>query len=155
MFCRIMSFTGRNKATVTFDSGVTFISGCFMYNRATSGNGFSEKTCSNITANANKATRSNRFQRNFSNTRERISVKKVDEVLEAVLSTVGATRVPEIADLLVKIPSDVDVDVDVKTSSDERRGVVNLIDVLIADSIEIEGTVSLIGKLSMKRKMFK
>ena len=79
----------------------------------------------------------------------------VDEVLEAVLSTVGATRVPEIADLLVKIPSDVDVDVDIKISSDERRGVVNLIDVLIADSIEIEGTVSLIGKLSMKRKMFK
>lgn len=153
MFCRIMSLTGRNKATVTFDSGVTFIPGCFMYNRATSGNRFSEKTCSNITANANKATRSNRFQRNFSNTRERISVKKVDEVLEAVLSTVGATRVPEIADLLVKIPSDVDVDV--KISSDERRGVVNLIDVLIADSIEIEGTVSLIGKLSMKRKMFK
>ena len=153
MFCRIMSFTGRNKATVTFDSGVTFIPGCFMYNRATSGNGYSEKTCSNIAANANKATRSNRFQRNFSNTRERISVKKVDEVLGAVLSTVGATRVPEIADLLVKIPSDVDVDV--KISSDERRGVVNLIDVLIADSIEIEGTVSLIGKLSMKRKIFK
>lgn len=43
-------------------------------------------------------TRCNNFKRNFRNTREGLSVKKVEEILETVLLILGVTRVLVIAD---------------------------------------------------------
>ena len=43
-------------------------------------------------------TRCNNFKTNFRNTREGLSVKKVEEILETVLLILGVTRVLVIAD---------------------------------------------------------
>ena len=106
MICMIMLFTDRNKATVTFNIRVTNITGDFTHNRFTRTSWFSEKACIFVTTNASKNIRSSRFKRDFSNTTERIIVKKVDEVLEAVMLILGVTRLPEIADLWVRLSSD-------------------------------------------------
>ena len=94
-----MFFTDRDKATVTFDTSVKNITGYFTYNRFTNRNGLSEKALSVITANANKTTTNKRFKKIFITTRESISVKKVAEVLETVLSTLRVTRAPDVVDL--------------------------------------------------------
>ena len=104
MFRRVLVFTDRNKAKVIIR--VTSITRCIAWNRFTNRNRFSEKSYKVISGIGNVITRCNNFKRNFRNTREGLSVKKVEEILETVLLILGVTRVLVIADFWVEISSD-------------------------------------------------
>ena len=89
-----------------------------------------------ITANANKITRNSRFKKILvTRGRELVSKKNIAEVRETILATLGVTSVPEIADLLVKISSDL-----------QLGEIVDLTDALIIGLGEIKGIAGLIGK---------
>ena len=99
IFFKIFFFTETNKATASFNTIVTNLTRCFTYSRYTKEYWLSEKPYSISTASGSEITKSCRFKMNFSNTREIISVKKVREVAETVLSTLGVTRISAVADL--------------------------------------------------------
>ena len=118
-FFQNVFFTETNKATASFNTIVTNLTRCFTYSRYTKEYWLSEKPYSISTASGSEILKSCRFKMNFSNTREIISVKKVREVAETVLSTLGVTRISAVADLWVEI-------------SDWRsRGILDLIDLLL------------------------
>lgn len=79
-----------NKAA--FTNNFTHIARYIACNRFANRKRVSKKTYRIIIANGNIITRCSKLKRNFSNAMERISVKKVVELLERVLSILRGSK---------------------------------------------------------------
>ena len=94
-----MFFTDRNKALVTVNTRVKNITRCYACNKFTNRNRFSDKT---LTFSLYMLTGLQEVAGSIEISvtgKKKLALKKVEEVLETVLSNLELTRVPEIVDI--------------------------------------------------------